>query len=92
MATKDPAPTSSHVVAGQYDALSIRYPDSVTHSPPMLPLPADIESVPVLRRLSAANRALAELKGVTRTMPNETILISTLSCRRPRTVRPSRTS
>lgn len=46
---------------------------------PTLPLPYDLETVPVLKQLSRANRKLAELKGVARTIPNEKILISTLT-------------
>ncbi len=44
------------------------------------PLPpiVDLETVPVLKQLSKANRALAELKGITRTIPNSTILINSL--------------
>jgi Fic family protein len=53
--------------------------DDMKHLPPMLPLPTDLESVKVLRRLSTAHRALAELKGVTRIMPNEAILVNTLA-------------
>ena len=46
---------------------------------PQLPLPYDFETVKVLRQLSKANRKLAELKGIARTIPNENILISTLA-------------
>jgi len=45
---------------------------------PNLPLTTDIETKAVLRQLSAANRKLAELKGVALTIPNENILINTL--------------
>ena len=46
-----------------------------------LPLPheEDLESRGVLKKLAAAHRHLAELKGVVRSIPNETILISTLT-------------
>lgn len=46
---------------------------------PSLPLNFDIESKDILRQVNRANRALAELKGIAATMPNETILISTLT-------------
>ena len=45
---------------------------------PTLPLETDIETKAVLRQLNAANRRLAELKGVALTIPNENILINTL--------------
>ena len=45
---------------------------------PMLPLSVDVETKAVLRQLNAANRKLAELKGVALTIPNENILINTL--------------
>ncbi|MEI9986136.1 MAG: Fic family protein [Aliidongia sp.] len=44
-----------------------------------LPLDIDLETKPVLKKLSGAHRALAELKGVAGLMPNEAILINTLS-------------
>mgnify|MGYP003236328773 FL=1 len=46
---------------------------------PMLPLPIELETVKVLRQLNSANKRLAELKGVALTIPNESILINTLS-------------
>ena len=39
---------------------------------------AALESVPVLKALAAAHRYLAELKGVAKSIPNESMLISTL--------------
>ena len=45
---------------------------------PLLPLPYDFETKAVLRQVNAANRRLAELKGIALTIPNENILISTL--------------
>lgn len=45
----------------------------------MLPLPFDLETKAVLRQLSLSHRRLAELKGVARTIPNEQILINTLT-------------
>lgn len=46
---------------------------------PHLPLPYDLETKAVLKQLNKANRKLAELKGVAQTIPNENILISTLT-------------
>src|SRR5215213_559804 len=46
---------------------------------PKLPLKQDIETKAVLKQTAAAHRRLAELKGVVRTIPNETILINTLT-------------
>lgn len=45
---------------------------------PLLPLPLDVETKAVLKQVNAANRQLAELKGIALTIPNETILINTL--------------
>ena len=47
-----------------------------------LPLKQDVESKAVLRKVVAARSALAELKGLAPTMPNEVILINTLSASR----------
>lgn len=44
-----------------------------------LPLKKDIESKVVLKSLPAAHAALAELKGIAATIPNQNILINTLS-------------
>jgi len=46
---------------------------------PKLPLPYDLESKEVLKQLNKSNKSLAELKGIAATIPNEKILISTLS-------------
>ena len=46
---------------------------------PLLPLPIDFETKQIFKKLQAASRALAELKGVALTIPNQNILISTLS-------------
>lgn len=43
-----------------------------------LPLPFDVESKKVLKKATEAHAALAELKGVCRTIPNEEILLNTL--------------
>lgn len=52
---------------------------AVGHSIPTLPLQQELESRAVLKAVAAAHRRLAELKGVARSIPNETILISTLT-------------
>lgn len=44
-----------------------------------LPLNIELETIPILKALNKASRALAELKGEVRTIPNETILINTLT-------------
>lgn len=46
---------------------------------PSLPLPSEIETKPVLKAINRANRYLAELKGTAKTIPNQGILIDTLS-------------
>ena len=46
---------------------------------PLLPLPYDLKTKTVLRQANKANRKLAELKGVAQTIPNERILISSLT-------------
>lgn len=48
---------------------------------PNLPISSEplLESMPVLKALASAHRYLAELKGVAQTIPNEEILISTLT-------------
>jgi Fic family protein len=43
-----------------------------------LPLSIDLETRPVLKSLPSAHAALAELKGIASTIPNQTILINTL--------------
>lgn len=47
----------------------------------ILPLPPveNFDTVPVLKALARANRALAELKGRAASIPNQTILIDTLA-------------
>ncbi|MVN20126.1 Fic family protein [Mucilaginibacter sp. HMF7410] len=44
-----------------------------------LPPDTDLETKAVLKKLPAAHRRLAELKGISSTIPNETILINTLT-------------
>lgn len=50
-----------------------------TYAIPDLPPPNLIETVPVLREAARAHRFLAELKGRAGTIPNQGILIDTLS-------------
>ena len=49
------------------------------HSLSFLPDLGDIETIPVLKQLARSHQALAELKGVAQGMPNQNILINTLS-------------
>ena len=51
---------------------------------PNLPLIIDVETKAVLKQLARSNRALAELKGVAGTIPNENILISSLTLQEAR--------
>ena len=46
---------------------------------PNLPISYDVESKKVLKKCAEAHRYLAELKGVSQTIPNQNILINTLS-------------
>lgn len=46
---------------------------------PQLPLHYDFETRVVLKQVSEANKRLAELKGIALTIPNENILISSLT-------------
>lgn len=46
---------------------------------PYLPLKQDIETKVVLKKLALAHKALAELNGVAETIPNEVIILNTLS-------------
>lgn len=50
-----------------------------TYTIPLLPLPYELESRIVLKATNEANRALAELKGLALRIPNEYILINTLT-------------
>jgi Fic family protein len=46
---------------------------------PLLPINGDLETKPVLKQLASAHRHLALLNGRCPTIPNENILINTLS-------------
>lgn len=48
---------------------------------PFLPLKIDVETKPVLRKLAAAHQRLAEFKGVITSIPNQNILLETLTLR-----------
>lgn len=41
--------------------------------------PSIFETLPIMKKLASANRALAELKGIVATIPNQGVLIDTLS-------------
>jgi Fic family protein len=49
-----------------------------------LPLMIDVETKPILRKVAQAHKALAELKGIITTIPNEHILLETLTLREAR--------
>lgn len=51
----------------------------MNYSIPILPLNLELETKPILKKLAKVHQALAELKGVSGIIPNQTILISTLS-------------
>lgn len=45
---------------------------------PKLPLEIDLETKEILKQVNFANKALAELKGIAHTIPNESVLINSL--------------
>ena len=49
-----------------------------------LPLKEDVETKAVLRKVASAHRVLAELKGILTSIPNQTILLETLTLREAR--------
>ena len=53
-------------------------PEKPFNDLPLLPPPLDVETKAVLKKTIAAGRALAELKGVGETIPNQTLLIDSL--------------
>lgn len=55
-----------------------------TYEIPKLPLQVEVETKAVLRAVGRAHRYLAELKGTARTIPNEHILINTLTLQEAR--------
>ena len=44
-----------------------------------LPPPQELETIAILKQLAQSHRYLAELKGTSKTIPNESILINTLT-------------
>lgn len=50
-----------------------------TYIIPELPLQYDLETKNILKQLNQSNKKLAELKGIAQTIPNENILINTLT-------------
>ena len=52
--------------------------DQLSWKPKQLPLTKDVESKTILKKLPRAHAALAELKGIASTIPNQSILINTL--------------
>ena len=50
----------------------------------LLPLDIDLETKSVLKAVNAANKKLAELKGLEQLIPNEEILIQTLTLQEAR--------
>lgn len=51
---------------------------------PPLPPAVDLESIPVLKAVTKASRALAELKGRTHSLPNPAILLNTIALQEAR--------
>jgi Fic family protein len=51
----------------------------MTYKIPTLPLPSEIETSKILKKAIAANKVIAELKGMAPTIPNQSLLINTLS-------------
>ena len=49
-----------------------------------LPLDIDVETKPVLKKLASAHKYLAELKGLITSIPNQNILLETLTLREAR--------
>jgi Fic family protein len=57
---------------------------NISWKPMLLPLDIDLESRKVLKKLPEAHRALAELKGIGSTIPNQAILLNTLGLQEAR--------
>lgn len=51
----------------------------MTYKVPQLPLPTDLETKKVLKKVASTQAALAELKGVAASLPNVSILLNTLA-------------
>ena len=54
------------------------HPDKPFNNMPLLPPKADIETKAILKKAISAGRALAELKGLGETIPNQTILVNSI--------------
>ena len=52
---------------------------AMSYNIPPLPLAIELETVPVLKKAASAHRYLAELKGMSRSIPNQSILVNTLA-------------
>ncbi len=52
---------------------------AMSYNIPTLPLAIELETVPVLKKAASAHRYLAELKGMSRSIPNQSILVNTLA-------------
>ena len=52
-----------------------------------LPLNIELESKMVLKKLTSSHKALAELKGMSKSIPNQTILINTLGLQEAKEIR-----
>ena len=52
---------------------------AMSYNIPTLPLAIELETVPVLKKAASAHRYLAELKGMSRSIPNQSILLNTLA-------------
>ena len=57
---------------------------NVPWKPTLLPPDHELETRKILKKLPAAHRALAELKGIGSTIPNQTILLNTLGLQEAR--------
>ena len=53
-------------------------PDKPFNDLPLLPPKAEIESKTILKKAISAGRALAELKGLGETIPNQAILVNSI--------------
>jgi Fic family protein len=65
-------------MASNGDLLMSFDPDKPFNDLPLLPPKAELETKAVLRKAIAANKALAELKGVGDLIPNQGVLINTI--------------
>ena len=61
-----------------------KYRANIPWQPGPLPPVVDLETRKVLKKLPAAHRALAELKGIAGTIPNQSILLNTLGLQEAR--------